>query len=317
MDMDELTLKFNNIFLPGILEKTLAIATESRRFAYYTSADTAMKVLKNEELWLRNATVMNDFSEITYGLELIHSTFSGDAGERFRTAVDDIFKGTIAKAEKLLSNWIADWKLETYLACISLHDETEDKSGRLSMWRAYGDTAIIIKNTPMIAITNLLGVFSMPVLYLSQEDYKNRLNNITNSIVENQTYLHQLGQETLVSFIHQMFTFTAIGTKHPGFNEEKEWRIFFRPNERASPLMEPTTVVLGGVPQIVYKLPLRNQPEDGLHGADIPSLLDRIIIGPTPYPYVSVMAFKSVLKELNVQNVDDKVIASDIPLRTK
>lgn len=315
--MTEELIKFNEIFLPEFYTKTRKMAEGGQRFAYYTTADTALKILKNKELWLRHSTVVNDFSEISYGIELIRKTFSEEFSKNFISTVNAVFPGTIEKVEQLLNAWVPDCKLETYLACISLHHETEDKSGRLSMWRAYGDTAIVIKNTPLVEATAKLGVFSMPVMYWSDAQYRDELFKVTKMINRNQSYLRELGQDTLVSYIHHMFFHIAIGTKHPGFAEEKEWRIYFRPNEVKAPLIKPEVVVLRGVPQIIYKLPLKNDPESDLHQADIPSLLDRIIIGPTQYPHVSVSAFQQVLGELGVKDKKDKVIASDIPLRSK
>ncbi|UWR40262.1 DUF2971 domain-containing protein [Phaeobacter inhibens] len=317
MDYDESTLKFNQIFNPGLIEDSLAVANENKRFIYYTSSDTAMKVLRNQELWFRNATVMNDFSEISYGLELIRSVFSGPEGQRFREAVEDIFSGTIQKADELLSSWENDWRLETYIACVSLHDPSEDRRGRLSMWRAYGDTGLVVKNTPMTATTDKIAVYSIPVLYLSEEELSGYLSKITDSILIDRSYLKGLGQETLVVYIHKMLFRFAIATKHPGFSEEKEWRLYYRPSERKSPGMMKETVVLNGIPQIVYKLRLADEPDNGLHGADIPSLLDRIIVGPNEFPYVSYRAFVDVLDELGVEDAEGKVIVSDIPLRAR
>ncbi|WP_170367994.1 DUF2971 domain-containing protein [Ruegeria arenilitoris] len=315
VDFDNETMMFNQIFRPGLAEASLSVVAEQKNFVYYTSADTALKVLRNQELWFRNATVMNDFSEISYGLQLIRSVFSGLEGNRFREAVEDIFPGTIEKSDKLLSGWEQDWQLETYIACVSLHNPEEDRRGRLSMWRAYGDTALVFKNTPMAAVTDLLAVYSIPVLYLSVEGLTGHLAKITDAILINRKYLQSLGQETLVAYIHNMLFRFAIATKHPGFEEEQEWRLFYRPTERTSPEMTEETVVLGGVPQKVYKLRLANEPDNGLHGADIPSLLDRIIIGPTQYPYVSYSAFVGVLEELGVPDAHEKVVLSDIPLR--
>ncbi|UWQ03968.1 DUF2971 domain-containing protein [Aliiroseovarius crassostreae] len=317
MEIDEATMMFNQIFQPGLIEESMSIVSEQKRFVYYTSADTAMKVLRNQELWFRNSTVMNDYSEITYGLGLIREVFSGEEGKRFRTSIEDIFPGTIKKAEEFLAGWERDWEFETYIACVSVHNPDEDQRGRLSMWRAYGDTALVINNTPMTATTDLLGVFSVPVLYLSERGLSDYLSQITDAILINRTYLQGLGQEILVGYIHQMLFRFAIATKHPGFAEEKEWRLFFRPTERTSPGMTEETVVLGGVPQKIYKLRLANEPENGLHGADIPSLLDRIIIGPTEFPYVSYQAFAGVLSELGVEDAAAKVVLSDIPLRTR
>ncbi|MBO9436307.1 DUF2971 domain-containing protein [Ruegeria sp. R13_0] len=316
MEVDEGTQKFLQIFQPGYLEKMSEVAETGQRFAYYTNADTALKILRNQELWFRNATVLNDFSEISYGIELMHSTLSGPSGQRFEESVEDIFKGTIELVNERLKGWVDDWQLETYIACISEHDDSEDRSGRLSMWRAYGDTALVINNTPLMAVTDLLGVYSTPVEYLSLDEYQTRLDRITDCFLINRRYLQSLGQPTIVEYIHHMLFLSAISTKHPGFSEEKEWRLFYRPNEQKSAAMVERIEVLGGVPQIVFSLPLKNEPEQGLFSADIPTLLDRVIIGPTEYPYVSERAFVRVLEEVGVSDVSNKVVPSDIPLRT-
>ena len=316
MEIDDNTLKFIQIFCPSLEDEYWAVKNKPKKFVYYTSADTAMKVLRNQELWFRNATVMNDFSEIAYGLGLIRVVFQGPEGDRFWTAVECIFPGTRERASELFSESKHDWQLETYIACVSFHKPEEDKRGRLSMWRAYGDTALVINNTPLLADTNLLGVFSIPVLYLSEEGLTEYLSKITTAILNNKDYLQSVGQETLDNYIHQMLFWRAIATKHPGFAEEKEWRFYYRPNVRKSAGMTEETVVLGGVPQKIFKLKLAHEPEIGLHGADIPSLLDRIIIGPTEFPYVSYKAFVAELEGLGVTDAVSKVVVSDIPLRS-
>ncbi|KIC41047.1 hypothetical protein RA27_10375 [Ruegeria sp. ANG-R] len=316
MQLDPDTLKFAEIFQPGYLERVGKVAASSQRFAYYTNADTALKIIRNQELWFRNATVLNDFSEISYGLELMRQALTGPAGQRFQESVEDIFEGTIALVNERLDGWVDDWRLETYIACISEHDKTEDRSGRLSMWRAYGDTALVINNTPLMAVTDLLGVYSIPVEYLSLDEYRDRLDKTTDSILINRRYLKSLGQPAMVEHIQHMLFLSAISTKHPGFSEEREWRLFYRPNAQRSSAMIERIEVLGGVPQIVYSLPLKNDPEQGLFSADVPTLLERVVIGPTEYPYVSQRAFVSALTVIGVENSDCKVIASDIPLRT-
>lgn len=316
MNLDEKTVKFVQIFHPGLAEASAAVVEKKDRFVYYTSTETAIKVLANQELWLRNATVMNDYSEISYGLDLIRQVFAGAQGDRFKVAVEEIFPGTIERAVTLLAGWEQDWQLETYISCVSAHDESEDFQGRLSMWRAYGNVALVINNRPMTAITDLLGIYSVPVLYFSANDLEEYFSKITDSILINRSYLRDLGQETLVSYIHNMLFRIAIATKHPGFSEEKEWRIYYRPNERQSPGVSEEIVVLGSIAQKVFKLRLAHEPENGLHFADIPSLLDRLIIGPTEFPYVTKNAFVEVLSKVGVVNASEKVIVSDIPLRT-
>ena len=112
MEIDDTTKKYLEIFEPGALEEYQNVLARNTRFAYYTSADTAMKVLQSEELWFRNAMVMNDFFEISYGLELIQRTFSGPAGERFREAVDDISERAIESVNPAYS-----WKSAGLVAC--------------------------------------------------------------------------------------------------------------------------------------------------------------------------------------------------------
>lgn len=315
MIVDEETKKFGEIFKPGYEEVLADLDGNDLRFAYYTDSATAIKIISNGELWFRNTTVMNDVSEISYGLGLIKNTFSGSVGSSFQRSVEDMFPGTLALVDGRLKGWMLDWQLETYIACVSSHDDGEDESGRLSMWRAYGDTALIFRNTPLLESTDELAVHSFPVMYLSEEGYRDRLDTITGRMIANREYLMGLGQEKLVEYIQQMLFDTAIATKHPGFAEEKEWRLFYRPNQRRSPLMEKRIEVLSGVPQIVYSLTLTHDPKNGMVGADIPSLLERIIIGPTDYPYVSARAFESLLEGLGIDGERSKVVSSDIPLR--
>ncbi len=202
MEIDQNTLLFNKIFNPGYLEDISSLADGNKRFVYYTSSDTAVKILRNHELWFRNASVMNDFSEIAYGLELIQGVFFGREGANFRAVVDSIFPDTIKIVRELITSCERDWRLETYIACVSQHDAFEDRSGRLSMWRAYGDTAIVVNNTPFISVTDLLAVYSVPVLYLSEDNFAEYLSRITDSILEHRSYLESLGQQILVTYLY-------------------------------------------------------------------------------------------------------------------
>lgn len=52
--------------------------------------------------------------------------------------------------------------------------------------------------------------------------------------------------------------------------------------------------MIQGVPQPIYKIPLKDIPDE-LVGIEIPALLDRIIIGPTRDPQPIWEAFKDLL----------------------
>ena len=93
----------------------------------------------------------------------------------------------------------------------------------------------------------------------------------------------------------------AVCLKHKGFHEEREWRAFYAPNRNFSRLMESSTEVIGGIP---------------LSDLDLVKLFDRLIIGPSPYPWVMYQSFVAALTNVGVDDAGSKVIISDIPIRT-
>lgn len=73
--------------------------------------------------------------------------------------------------------------------------------------------------------------------------------------------------------------------------------------------------VVQGVPQPVYKIPLKDIPEAGLFGITIPALIDRIIIGPTRDPLAIVEEFADLLAKADVEEPYKKIFVLNIPLR--
>lgn len=82
-----------------------------------------------------------------------------------------------------------------------------------------------------------------------------------------------------------------------------------------SPLMESSTEIIGGVPQIVYKFPLDGTVSDALRGLDLSRILDGLIIGPSPYPWVMKEAFVAALLKAGVTDAESRVFVSNIPIR--
>lgn len=321
MDFNQETRIFKNIFIPGYIKSLEKIERKNKRFVYYTSAEVVSSILKERKIWLRNATTMNDFSEIGYGVGFVDEVLRTAVETGFKDVINNIFPNTFEQIVNLIDRWKLDWKYETYIACISKHRRKEDFDGRLSMWRAYGNTAMVIKNTPLVQVTDRLSVYGAPVRYLDWDEYWKTVETVMLAIKENRSFLESRDQDYLIDGINRLFLITAITTKHPGFREEREWRIYYRPSDaklhHKQSLLKSEQVVVKGVPQKVFKLPLEHVPEMDLFYADIPSLLDRIIIGPTEYPYVTANSYRDILEELGVKNIDDKIHISRIPLRTQ
>jgi hypothetical protein len=107
----------------------------------------------------------------------------------------------------------------------------------------------------------------------------------------------------------------AVSLKHEGFREEREWRIVYVPRIHQSKLMLFNTDIIEGIPQLVYKIPLKDSPADDVVGVEIPTLVDRVIIGPTAYAVTMAQAFVVALHNAGVVDPALRVVVSGIPLR--
>jgi hypothetical protein len=103
--------------------------------------------------------------------------------------------------------------------------------------------------------------------------------------------------------------------KHEGFREEREWRVIYNPKRSSSPLMESSTEIIGGVPQTIYKIPLDVTVSETLGELDLFRMFDRLIIGPTSYPWAMYEAFVRALTMAGVADAGNRVFTSTIPIR--
>ena len=106
-----------------------------------------------------------------------------------------------------------------------------------------------------------------------------------------------------------------IFTETGGFEEEREWRAIYTPKRAASPLIISSTEVIGGVPQIIFQIPLDESVSPALAELDLVSLFDRLIVGPSPYPWAMYEAFADELAKAGVADAGNRVRISGIPLR--
>lgn len=116
-------------------------------------------------------------------------------------------------------------------------------------------------------------------------------------------------------YVTNALHFAILSLKHPGFREEREWRVIHSPSLMPSPRIRYDIETINGVPQRVYKLPLMNFPEEGLIGATLPELIEEIIIGPTATPWPIYEALASKLEAKGMQDAWRRVRISNIPLR--
>jgi hypothetical protein len=74
--------------------------------------------------------------------------------------------------------------------------------------------------------------------------------------------------------------------------------------------------IVSGIPQLVHKIPLENNPSAGISGIALADLFDRIIIGPTQFPWVMYEAFVAALDHAGIKDAANRVFRSQIPVRT-
>jgi hypothetical protein len=309
------------IFHPFAAAQQASAFSKGTRFVYYTRAETAMRILKNRQLWMRKSMCMNDFMEVQYGLQCLTDVYlRSETGKKFQSVLDHLFNGLRPEIEQLFDKFRIHLQMDTYITCVSEHRDEEDTLGRLSMWRAYGGTsgvALVMNNAPFQATepSDVLKIYGSPVAYLDAQKFTEEFGEIVKNIENEADFLKQQDREQIKGRIFRMLTFAAVCTKHPGFAEEVEWRVIHCPWWEPSAHLIKEIEVIQSVPQPVYKIPLRDIPEMELFGITIPALIDRIVIGPTRDPFAIVEAFADLLAKAGVDQPYKRIFVSNIPLR--
>jgi hypothetical protein len=317
----ELGERLGPIFMPHATERKKRVQDGQLKFVHYTNADGALRIFREKRVMMRNTVCMNDYREFEHGLDHLIRFFNDPATRKtFFDAVNQCGEGLAEEAVGLFGKWLPHNRFNVYVTCISEHSNDEDSYGRLSMWRAYGrgsvGVAIVLKSEPFWQTSDILKAYGSPVAYLRNEDFNKELLRIVENINDNCDYLKTVPRQNIVDSIFFTLMFAAACTKHPGFLEEREWRLVYLPKLQESKVLERSIETINGVPQTVYRVPLKDFPDEGLTGIELPSLLHKVIIGPSNFPWPLYEAFVSVLKEAGVQGAEEKVVISDIPLRS-
>lgn len=319
----EFAIRLESIFLPNARNRrnVLYKKQDRARFVHYTSAEAALSIIKSKRIWMRNATCMSDYREVNHGYDLLREFFADPVSlDKFIKALDSCSPNVADEAIKLFNQWWGDIQTNTYISSISEHDDKEDLHGRLSMWRAYGGSsarvAIVFSVPWYTEASKALNISFNPVAYLEKDDVHTEINPVISNVLENREFLSSVDRTILLGSVFNMLLAGVTCLKHEGFSEEREWRILYTPKLRPSPLVELATETIGGVPQIIYKLPIDATVSDTLAGLDFSHLFDRLIIGPSPYPYAQYEAFVAALEKAGVQNARERVFVSGIPIRT-
>jgi hypothetical protein len=151
--MDDQTIatikQLETIFMPYTTKRLAEIRDSGKRFVHYSTAENILNIILSQTLWMRNARCMSD-SEIELGYLLLHGIFAKPQFlSEFQRACNAVSPNLAEDTLTLFNQQWTDIRFNTFIASISEHEETEDRDGRLSMWRAFsgspGKAALVMR----------------------------------------------------------------------------------------------------------------------------------------------------------------------------
>jgi hypothetical protein len=298
------------------------------RFVHYTSAEAALSIIRTKRIWMRNTSCMSDYREVQHGFDILQRYFSDkEKSDKFSAALDACAPGVAQEAIKIFGQWWAhpevSTRFNTYITSISLHRLDEDQHGRLSMWRAFGgqNTARVafvfsLPKFTAAAASDALNLLFSPVAYLTEAEVHGVIEEVISSVHASCDFLRSVDRGAVLGTVFSMFIAGVTCLKHEGFHEEREWRAIYSPKRAPSSFMDFSIEVIGGVPQPVYKIPLDATVNPAFAPLDFATIFDRVIIGPSPYPWPIFEAFVATLRKSGVSDAAKRVFVSSIPIRS-
>jgi hypothetical protein len=318
--------KLGSIFMPYATRQREVLFGDNpnnppKRMIHYTNAEAALKIITSKRLWMRNTNSMADYREVQHGFDIFNQFFSVEAKVKaFTEVLDECAKGVALEAIQTFNASWNDIRFNTYISSMSEHQDHEDQYGRLSMWRGFGGNAPrvgIVLNIPWFSVgTTALNLLFSPIAYLTTTTAHEVLEEVIENIRKNCDYIRTVERSVLVRTVFMMLLAGVVCLKHAGFHEEREWRAIYAPKRWPSALMEYSTEVVAGVPQVIYKIPLDGSVSNHLADLDFARLFDRLIVGPTQYSWPMYDAFLDALTKAGVADPNKRLFASDIPIRT-
>ena len=259
--------ELGRIFMPRTAEDVSRLypgGEGTARFAHYTSADAALKIIRTRRLWMRDATCMADYGEIEHGFRLsLRLLKQNNRLEEFKAALEAVAPGVADKGLNTFDQHSYSIRRGgTFIASLSEHRDHEDNFGRLSMWRAFGSTgvrvAVIVRLPAFSTAGQAMQVTFAPVSYATEAQAAQDLDECIARIKANADFLKGLDQNILHAMVFVKFLAAIVSMKHEAFSEEFEWRAVYTTvlGAVATLKIDHSVESINGVPQKVYHLPL-------------------------------------------------------------
>lgn len=268
---------------------------------HYTNPVALHSILTNREIWATNIHYLNDSSEFLHALEIARrqTIFAKDRME------DEL---QIMAINEMRSRLEKIYHLRVFVVSFS------EDSDRLSQWRAYcgsGGYSIGFESKALISISEMSKFSLHKCIYdekLQEQTVKNAINLCIKVLEDPEKVKNHEPRELckrIASFFEILIVKLAPLFKHPGFEEEREWRLvssaFFSTAAESQISYRPTDSIL--IPYFAYKLCESNET--------LP--IDSIVVGPTRSTELSIRSLKDFIKN---KQIAAAVFESAIPFRS-
>lgn len=280
------------------------------RIAYYTTAETALRIIEDQTFWLRNPELMNDYQEVIHGRSCLETVLADpQVVAAAAGSVDQLFPGFFAD---LVSTWAQSAHSPANLRFVASLSEIDigDNRGELSMWRAYGGingVALVMRDALMDLDSNFVNTFHSPVLYGDAGDVKALVLEIFANLAAIGGVVAANGSAFLKDRLLIALEFAMLSIKHVGFKEEREWRMIHHYRDESAHHKYRSRVVRGNA-EVVCEINLAS------HADLVPgTMIEKVLVGPCAFPKSTEMAIRRAFHGLG-GNLP-LVVASDIPLR--
>ncbi|CUH49264.1 DUF2971 domain-containing protein [Ruegeria atlantica] len=308
-------------FLYSDLPAENEFETARPKLAHYSSLFVLESMLKNDELWLSNPLVMNDYEEVAFGINA--SLRAIYQHERLLNSLQtkqrcDLF---LASFQSCYDEYGTSEIAELYVGCLSQYDDREP-NGKLSMWRAYGADgggAAIVLDTAKLTSVPQRGLVLAKVVYGTAQERLAWINRLFSSVAEflRKVEFDDAAVPTLAKEVFKRIVLASIFSKDVGFREEQEWRLaYLKDRDPESQFEKMKSYSISGR-GIEPRLKLNMGALSRIFGMDYSyeNLADAVILGPTASTPISVMATRKMLQEFKKTTLAKKVRGANIPYR--
>jgi len=285
---------------------------------HYTGAHGVRGILNSDRIWASGAQHMNDWMEVVYGYDVMMEALRGllDSG-KLPTRSRSVFKTVIRALEEPDTPFV-----DAYFAAFC------EKGNLLSQWRAYAGTqGFAIEVDPLVIKGELTLTTKAPArnLRLAKVEYQpNRQKKIFRELIDDlvETIEKQKGNSerlfgTLSEFVRVVLSSWTATVKHPGFEEEQEWRVIFQPMITMEEKYHSTEEFVIRVEDFALVTHVELMPSQVLAGSkkQSPKLpIKSITCGPNVSMRSTMRALEILLRNNGYEGV--KILKSEIPARS-